>query len=80
MRIPRDINAQELIKLLNEFGYYSTRQTGSHIRITTTQNGEHHVTIPNHRPIKTGTLNSILSEIADHLKISKSDLVDKLFN
>ena len=80
MRIPRDINAQELIKLLNEFGYYSTRQTGSHIRITTTQNGEHHVTIPNHRPIKTGTLNSILSEIADHFKISKSDLIDKLFN
>ena len=80
MRIPRDINAQELIKLLGDFDYTITRQTGSHIRITTIQNGEHHITIPNHRPIKTGTLNAILSEIAVHFKISKNDFICRLFN
>jgi predicted RNA binding protein YcfA (HicA-like mRNA interferase family) len=80
LRIPRDISAQELIKLLGDFGYTTTRQTGSHIRITTIQNGEHHITIPNHRPIKTGTLNAILSETAMHFKISKNDLICRLFS
>ncbi|NYE57789.1 putative RNA binding protein YcfA (HicA-like mRNA interferase family) [Carboxydothermus ferrireducens DSM 11255] len=35
-----------------------TRQTGSHIRLTTTLKGEHHVTIPLHDPLKIGTLNN----------------------
>jgi predicted RNA binding protein YcfA (HicA-like mRNA interferase family) len=46
MRIPRDIGAEDLISLLRRYGYESTRHTGSHIRITTTLNGEHHVTVP----------------------------------
>ena len=29
-------------------GYEVTRQTGSHLRLTTEVNGEHHITIPNH--------------------------------
>jgi predicted RNA binding protein YcfA (HicA-like mRNA interferase family) len=79
MRLPRDINAIELIKLLKAFGYQITRQKGSHIRITTTENGEHHITIPNHNPIKLGTLSSILSEVAAHFKLSKEDAANKLF-
>jgi predicted RNA binding protein YcfA (HicA-like mRNA interferase family) len=50
MRIPRGNGADGLISLLRRYGYESTRQTGSHIRITTTLNGEHHVTIPRHKP------------------------------
>jgi len=30
MKIPRDISATELIKLVKPFGYIVTRQTGSH--------------------------------------------------
>ncbi len=48
MKIPRDLSGDELIKLLKTVGYEPTRQTGSHVRLTTQQNGEHHVTIPNH--------------------------------
>ena len=39
MRIPRDLDGDELVKLLSQFGYEITRQVGSHIRLTTTQNG-----------------------------------------
>jgi len=46
MKLPRDINAQQLIKHLKPLGYLVTRQTGSHIRLTTIQQGEHHITIP----------------------------------
>ena len=37
MRMPRDINAGDLIKLLKQFGYTVTRQTGSHVRLSTEQ-------------------------------------------
>lgn len=61
MKIPRDINAINLIKALKILGYEVTRQTGSHIRLTTTQEGEHHITIPN------------------HFKISKEDIIRRIF-
>ena len=80
MKTPRDLKASELIKLLKQFGYVVTRQSGSHIRLTTTQQGEHHITIPNHSPLKIGTLNAILSDIAEHLNISKEVLSKNLFS
>ena len=79
MKLPRDIDAQQLIKSLDKFGYESTRQSGNHIRLSTRQNGQHHITIPNHDPLKIGTLNAILTEVAQHLGISKQDLIERLF-
>ncbi|KAF0235971.1 MAG: hypothetical protein FD181_3116 [Prolixibacteraceae bacterium] len=78
-KIPRDITGYELSKLIGQFGYQITRQTGSHIRLTTIENGIHHVTIPNHNPLKIGTLSNILSDIADHFQLSKKDILEKLF-
>lgn len=79
MRIPRDLSASELITLLRKFSYEVTRQKGSHIRLTTTINGEHHLTIPNHNPLKLGTLASILNEVAMHLRLSKEEVFRVLF-
>ncbi len=42
-------------------------------------NGDHAETIPNHDPIKIGTLNKILNNIAEHFEITKEDLVNRLF-
>jgi len=78
-KIPRDISGSELTKLIGKFGYQITRQTGSHIRLTTKENGIHHITVPNHNPLKLGTLSNILSDIADHFQISKKELLEKLF-
>ena len=44
-KIPRDITGNELIKLIGKFGYQITRQTGNHIRLTTKENGIHHITV-----------------------------------
>ena len=79
MKIPRDISGADLVKKLNKFGYIPTRQTGSHIRLTTQQNGEHHITIPNHSPLRIGTFTSILTLVAEHLNINIDELIDKLF-
>ena len=52
MRVPRDVSADRLAKALQKFGYFVSHQKGSHIRVTTIQNGQHHETIPNHTPLK----------------------------
>jgi len=76
MKVPRDLSAKDLIKILRKFGYEITRQKGSHIRLSVTV-GEitHHVTIPNHNPLKLGTLLSIVSDVSEFLKISKVDIL-----
>lgn len=79
MKIPRDITALDLVKRLKPFGYEVVRQTGSHIRIQTLENGQHSETIPRHDPIKIGTLNNILKNIADHFGLTKDELAAKLF-
>jgi hypothetical protein len=44
----------------------------------TSNESTHHITIPNHDPLKLGTLSAILSDAADQLKLSKEELVNKL--
>lgn len=79
-KIPRDLSGRELAKLLTEFNYEITRQTGSHIRLTSNFSGQvHHITIPDHTPLKIGTLNKILKDVADYLKIDRESLIRKLF-
>lgn len=78
MRIPRDVSGAELVKALQTVGYLVSRQTGSHIRVVTQEPHEHRVTIPNHDFIKIGTLSSILDDVAAHLKIERSELLDRL--
>lgn len=74
MKTPRNLSAQDLIKILIKYGYEVTRQKGSHIRLSRlSDKGTHHVTIPNHDPLKLGTLSSIISDIAENLGISKED-------
>jgi len=80
MKIPRDLTGTELVRLLKPLGYVSTRQTGSHIRLTTQQNGEHHITVPNHNPLRIGTLSAIISDVAAHFSKTKEELFRQLFS
>ena len=79
MKIPRDVTANDLLKVLKLFGYEIVRQKGSHIRIKTELNGEHYETIPNHKPIKIGTLSGILQNIAEHFDMTKEELMKQIF-
>ena len=79
-KIPRDISGRDLADLLKKFGYKITRQAGSHIRLTSFKKDEaHHITIPNHTPLKIGTLSQILKDIANYLKMGKDDFIRQLF-
>jgi predicted RNA binding protein YcfA (HicA-like mRNA interferase family) len=80
MRIPHKISAKELILKLKLYGYEVQRQKGSHIRLITLSEGEHHITVPNHHSIKIGTLSGIINDVALHFKKSKEEIVNELFN
>jgi predicted RNA binding protein YcfA (HicA-like mRNA interferase family) len=78
-RLPRDVSGPELARLLAAYGYVVTRQKGSHMRLTTHEGGEHHVTIPNHDALRTGTLNGVLKEVAEHVGATRDLVAEKLF-
>jgi predicted RNA binding protein YcfA (HicA-like mRNA interferase family) len=78
VKTPRDLSGADLARALRPLGYEVTRQHGSHLRITTQLNGEHHQVVPNHSPIKLGTLKSILRSVAAHHRMSAADLMTKL--
>ena len=62
MKLPRDLSGDDLAKALGRLGYQLTRQTGAHLRLTTPEHGEHHITIPRHDSLRVGTLSSILAQ------------------
>ena len=80
MKLPRDITGNDLAKVLRKLGYTVTRQTGSHIRLSTIEDGEHHITVPAHTPLKVGTLAAILSDIESHHKLTREKLLESLFS
>jgi len=79
MRLPRDLAGEDLAKALKVFGYEITRQTGSHLRLTTMNRGEHHVTIPRSESLRVGTLAGVLSTVAEHFEMSRDELIEKVF-
>lgn len=80
MRLPRDTSGDDLARALKVFGYQVTRQTGSHLRLTTQQHGEHHITIPLHDPLRVGTLSGILGDVAEHFGIGRDEVAERVFS
>jgi len=80
MKLPRNLGGKTLCKALEKYGYKIIRQTGSHVRLSSSQkSNDHHITIPLHSPLKIGTLNQILNDVSGYLEINKNELIEKLF-
>jgi len=80
LKLPRDLSGENLARLLRRFGYEITRQTGSHMRLTSKiKNRENHLTIPAHKQLSVGTLAQILADAVSYLEITKEQLSEDLF-
>ena len=80
MRLPRDLSGRELAALLRRhYGYEVVRQSGSHLRLSTDVGGAHRVTVPAGGPLRVGTLAAVLSEVAAHHGVSRTELEQRLF-
>ena len=75
MRLPRDLSGQDLVRLLvKQYGYRQVHQEGSHI-VLQSESPPHRIAIPNHDPLRLGTLNSILRAVARAQGIDKADIL-----
>lgn len=59
MKIPRDVTGAEAVKALRRLGFESLRQTGSHHIM---RRGGKTVVVPQHKPVKPGTLRGMLEQ------------------
>ncbi len=79
MKIPRDLNGADLAKRLAVYGYSVTRQSGSHMRLSRqTADGQQHLTIPAHKPMRVGTLRQILKDVASQSGVSLEEVVQAI--
>lgn len=78
MKLPRDVSGNDLVAALRVFDYQVAHQTGSHIQLMTTRDGVHHVTVPQHRVLRVGTLRSILRQLMDHHNLDRDELLELL--
>jgi predicted RNA binding protein YcfA (HicA-like mRNA interferase family) len=80
MKLPRDLAGRELARALERaFGYQVTRETGSHLRLTTQVDGRHHLTVPDHESLRVGTLAAILGEVGAHFQLERAEVVRRVF-
>jgi predicted RNA binding protein YcfA (HicA-like mRNA interferase family) len=67
MKIPRDVSGARLADLLcRKWRYAKVHQVGSHIIPETSEPTHQRIAIPEHNPLRLGTLNSILRAVARH--------------
>ncbi|MBM3881196.1 MAG: addiction module toxin, HicA family [Verrucomicrobia bacterium] len=59
MKLPRDVTGAEAARSLQRHGFATIRQTGSHLIL---RRGARTVVIPQHKPLKPGTLKGILQQ------------------
>lgn len=79
MKLPRDLSGAELIKALcKHFAYRRVNQEGSHVILETDVPRRHRIAIPNHSPLRVGTLNAILRAVADVKGIAREDILRKV--
>ncbi|MGD0683245.1 MAG: type II toxin-antitoxin system HicA family toxin [Terracidiphilus sp.] len=76
MKLPRDLSGEELVKHLSKrWDYVKIHQVGSHIILQTQHPTPHRIAVPEHTPLRIGTLNAILSSIAAHKSVSKEAIL-----
>lgn len=79
MKLPRDLSGRELIQVLcRHYGYRQVHQVGSHVILQTESPVSHRIPIPDHSPLRLGTLNAILNAVARAKAVRKSDILEKL--
>ena len=76
MKLPRDLSGEALVKhFCKHWEYLKIHQVGSHIILQTQHPTPHRIAVPQHTPLRIGTLNAILSSIAAHKNVSKEAIL-----
>jgi predicted RNA binding protein YcfA (HicA-like mRNA interferase family) len=79
MRLPRDLDGAELVRILcKQYGYRQVNREGSHIILQVETPRHHRLAVPDHHPLRLGTLNAILRAVAAAQGVEKEDIMRRL--
>jgi predicted RNA binding protein YcfA (HicA-like mRNA interferase family) len=79
MKLPRDLKGGDLAKTLcRDWAYRVVNQEGSHIILQTETPSHQRIAIPDHNPVRLGTLNSILRLVARHKGVERDEILRSL--
>lgn len=79
MKIPRDLSGAQLVKVLcRNWGYRVIHQEGSHLILQTDTPAHQRLSVPNHNPLRVGTLNGIVRAVSAHKGVERQRLLDTL--
>lgn len=79
MRLPRELYGRELARhLCANWAYRQVNQVGSHIILQTEIPQRHRLSIPDHKPLRIGTLNAILRQVASAKSVAREDVLAAL--
>lgn len=79
MKTPRNVYGTDLAKhLCKHWEFQQSHYTGSHIMLDTKTPFPRRTSVPAHRPVAIGTLNSILDDVAKHKNVTREDLLRDL--
>jgi predicted RNA binding protein YcfA (HicA-like mRNA interferase family) len=79
MKVPRDLSGAQLVKVLGrDWGYRVVHQEGSHLILQTDVPTHQRLSVPNHNPVRVGTLNSIVRAVSAHKGVERQQLLEAL--
>jgi predicted RNA binding protein YcfA (HicA-like mRNA interferase family) len=79
MRIPRDLTGRLFAACLcKHWGYVKVHQQGSHIILQTEHPSHQRIPVPDHSPLRIGTLAAILRHVAEHKGVTRDDILATL--
>jgi predicted RNA binding protein YcfA (HicA-like mRNA interferase family) len=79
VKLPRDISGRQLVgALVRRWAYRQVNQVGSHIILQTEEPTPHRVSVPDHSPLRIGTFNGILRDVARVKGVAREDIIASL--
>jgi predicted RNA binding protein YcfA (HicA-like mRNA interferase family) len=66
------------MKVPRDWDYRQVHQEGSHVILHTETPGHQRLSVPNHNPLRIGTLNAILRAVAAHKGVDRQTLLNSL--
>ena len=79
MKLPRDARGRDVVKALcRDWGYREVHQVGSHIILQTDLPSPHRLSVPDHHPLRLGTLNAIVRAVAAHKRVERQQVLQTL--
>ena len=77
MKLPRDLYGRDVAQVLcTRWAYVKVNQVGSQIILQTETPTHHRLSVPDHKPLRMGTLNAILREVSAAKNVTREAILD----